>query len=442
MSKTALIRNAVLADYDPPRIANGDLRLAGGRIAERGLKLTPLPGEAFIDADGAIVMPGLVNGHTHLYSALAAGMPAPPQTPRNFLEILQWVWWRLDRALDADSTRMSGAIGAMDAALAGTTTLIDHHASPNFIEGSLDVLSEAVGGIGLRGIYCYELTGRNGPEGARAGLEENRRFLKRCAEDKTGMIAALAGAHASFTCSDTSLEGLAEIAGDFGAGVHIHLDEGADDETLSRKRYGAGAFERLQKFGLLRPGTVLCHCIHVNDNEIAAINEMDGITLAHNARSNMNNAVGYAPLAKIRRPVQLGTDGIGSDMFAEAQAAWFKSRDNSAGLTPNGIIAMLANSARRASAALGVTLGKLEKGAAADIVVTNWRPATPLNAENLGGQLIFAMSSRHVRHVFVNGNCIVKNHEFQAFDEPTWRARARDITTALWTRMEALGAEG
>src|SRR5439155_8532853 len=257
-----------------------------------------------------------------------------------------------------------------------------HHASPRHIENSLDLIERGIDSVGLRAVLCYEVTDRHGVKGREAGLEENRRYIAKCLETRDGKFAALSGAHASFTLDDLSLIGVEHWADEFDTGVHIHVAEDPCDERITRQRYKKPLIERLARAQMLGPQHVLAHCIHLDDDAIAQLNEAQ-VTVAHNPRSNMNNAVGYAPIAKLKCPVMLGTDGIGADMFAEAQAAWFKSRDGGAGISPAQVVAMLAQSARRASKSLNVTLGKLDVGAAGDVVITDYVPFTELTAANL-----------------------------------------------------------
>lgn len=431
-----LLTNAILLDLDPIGVESADLRLDGGLIAQRG-KLQPSPGEEVIDCGGAVVLPGLVNGHTHLYSALAVGMPPPPRPPADFHEILKLVWWRLDRALDAESIELSAAIGAMDSLHCGVTTLIDHHSSPSCIDGSLDRIERSLNMVGLRGVLCYETTDRNGRAGREAGLEENRQYIARCHATRSARFAALSGAHASFTLDDLSLVGITQWADEFNVGAHIHVAEDPCDDLITRQRYKMPLIERLARNELLGPQHVLAHCIHLGDDAIDQLNEAQ-VTVAHNPRSNMNNAVGYAPLAKLRCPVMLGTDGIGGDMLAEARCAWLKSRDARAGKSPGEIVQMLANSARRASRSLGITLGQLHVGAAADVVITDCVPFSPLTSDNAAAHLLFGLDSRHVRHVFVDGRCILNERRVVGCAEHDLRRQALTISRDLWQRMKRI----
>ena len=261
---------------------------------------------------------GLVNAHTHLYSALAVlGMPAPDPAPTNFLEILERVWWRLDRALDADSLRAGAELYVAEALDFGTTTLIDHHESPNFIEGSLDVLAEVCEELGMRALLVYGVTERNGGEHeARRGLAENERLLARLAKSPSKWVRGGVGIHASFTVSDATLRRAAELAAEYAAPLHIHVAEDLADVEDAHRRGFAGVVDRLEQLGALRPGAILAHGVHLTRDEVRRI-DAAGAWLVQNPRSNRGNGVGYpAHLAAASR-VALGTDGFPADMRAE-----------------------------------------------------------------------------------------------------------------------------
>ena len=260
--------------------------------------------------------PGLVCGHHHLYSALARGMPAPPVTPTSFAEILEQVWWRLDVALDLEMLRWSAALGALEALECGTTAIVDHHEGPSAIEGSLDVIAEACAQVGVRVRCCYGVTDRHGADGARRGLAENERFLR---SGGSGMV----GLHAAFTCSDETLEAAAGLARDLGVGVHVHVAEGQVDED---------AAVRLR--GLVHGDWLVVHGVHLREPLPA--------TLAHNARSNMNNSVGYARPRRWPHTVVLGTDGIGADMLEEFRLAYARAREDDISTTPDHAWSWLA----------------------------------------------------------------------------------------------------
>ena len=291
-----LFRNATLVQLDPPWVEVGDLRQEGGRIAAVGGPVEPQAKDEIVDCSGAVLMPGLVNGHTHLYSALAAGMPAPTWPPTNFHEILKWIWWRLDRAHTLESVRTCGVIGALAAVRCGTTTLIDHHASPEAIAGSLSALEEGIAAVGCRAVMCYEVTCRNRKTEAREGLAENERYIRLCQERADGKFAALVGAHASFTLDGESLAACIVLAKRFGVGVHIHAAEDPIDEHNTLSWHGYRLVDRFEHHGLLDlAGTIIAHGTHFTDADVARINaHQSTLTMAHNPRSNMNNGVGYA----------------------------------------------------------------------------------------------------------------------------------------------------
>jgi putative selenium metabolism protein SsnA len=432
-------RDALLVQLDPARVEAGNLRAADGRIVGVGADAIASPGDEIVECDGAVLLPGLVNGHTHLYSVLAAGMPSPPRPPRNFHEILQFIWWRLDRAHDLASVEMSGVIGALAAVHCGTTTLIDHHASPNAIEGSLSALENGIAAVGCRGVLCYEVTDRNRSDEAKQGLAENERFIRHCQQRGGGNFAGMIGAHASFTIEEASLAGCVDLARKLNVGVHIHAAEDPVDERITRERFGCGLIARFKRVGLLEiAGSILGHGTHLSDADIEAVNERKEISLAHNPNSNMNNGVGSTPVAKFARLPQLGTDGIGADMWREARTAEFKSHDADLPIPFGASLQMLGQSARFASKCLGVRIGVLEVGAAADLVLTSYRPATPLSADNLAGHFLFAMGPEFVRDVMIAGWWVMRKGHIVTCDERAIRARSVEIARALNQRMAAI----
>jgi cytosine/adenosine deaminase-related metal-dependent hydrolase len=267
--------------------------------------------EAARTAVGAGQTPGLVCAHHHLYSSLARGMPPPPTTPGTFLEILEHVWWRLDRALDLAMIEWSAKLGALEALEAGCTSIIDHHESPNAIEGSLSVIADACAEVGVRVDTCYGITDRHGADGAQRGLEENDRYLAAGGRGRVGV-------HAAFTCSDETISAAAELAIAHGVGVHVHVAEGPDD---------IGAADRLRD--LTTDDWLIVHGVHLADDH-----GLRG-TIVHNPRSNMNNSVGYADPARFANPIALGTDGIGADMIGEFQLAYFKQRERDIHAVPD-----------------------------------------------------------------------------------------------------------
>lgn len=423
-----LLKGATLVGLDPAHVETADLRIEGERIAERGRDLGD--GADAVDLSGCLVLPGLVNAHTHLYSALARGMPWPSPAPRNFIEILEKVWWRLDRALDEDAVYHSALAGAMEAALSGTTLLIDHHSSPSFIAGSLDTIRRAVEAVGLRSVLCYEVTDRNGTAGRDAGLAENRRFLS---APPTPLTRGMIGGHASFTLSEEAMAGLAEIAADTGASLHVHVAEDRADVEDCAARYGTSLLERYDRHRLLISRTLLAHCVHLSADEVRAAHGK-GAWIAHNPRSNMNNAVGYAPTSALRRAA-LGTDGIGGDILAEARAAYLKMRETGRSDAMEATLELMAGGHRLGAALFGLPFGKLDAGAPADLVVLDYRPPTPLTTANVGGHLLFGIDRGDVRSVLVAGRWVVRDRDLVQVDGRVVAAEARTAAAALWARM-------
>jgi len=426
-----LLRGAALVHLDPPRVERADLRLAQGRIVERGPRLERRPGEELHDLSGLWVMPGLVCAHTHLYSALATGMPLPEAPPTSFADMLSKVWWRMDRALDAASIAACARVGGLAALRAGVTTLVDHHASPNAIEGSLEILDAGLEELGLRRVLCYEVTDRGGAERARAGLQAHRGLLR--AGSAGGMRAALIGGHASFTLSDETLRSMVRLAEEHAVGLHVHVAEAADDATLT----GEPVVPRLARLGALRPGSIFAHGVHLEASDLHRVEDA-GAWLTHQPRSNQNNGVGYAPVCRFGRNVALGTDGIGADMIAELQAAYFQSQEARTGLAPGRWLGVLATGARLAGGALGVRLGCLERGAEADLVVLDPPPGPPVRADNVAATLLYRLSSSAVRHVMVGGRWRLLDREPVGLDPRSLSLEAETQAEALWARMNTL----
>jgi putative selenium metabolism protein SsnA len=422
----------VVTSLDPVRVARDDVHVRDGRVVADG-------GGERRDCSGCLVVPGNVCAHTHLYSALARGMPYGLPPPEDFLQILQRVWWRLDRALDEDGVRASALVGGMEALLSGTTSLVDHHASPNAIDGSLDIVAEALATLGIRSVVCYETSDRDGPERARAGLAENRRFVQRVNREQLPLARGMVGAHASFTLSDETLAGCADAARAHGVGLHVHAAEDDLDEWDAVTLHEVRVAERLARAGALDERTLLAHGVHLNDDELALVAAADA-SIVHNARSNMSNAVGRARLGAFGPRVALGTDGIGSDMFEESRTAYFRLREDDRHVGPDWPLQRLAEGARLVGAAFGEgRLGRIEAGAPADLVVLDYAAPAPLDARSLPGHWVFGLGSRTVRDVMVAGEWVVLDRRLTRVDAQELAARARVQADRLWRRLEDIG---
>jgi putative selenium metabolism protein SsnA len=409
-------------------IEKSDLVVEDGRVGGD-------PGGAErIDVSGCVVVPGHVCAHHHLYSHLARGMPGPAPAPTSFLEILERVWWRLDRALDHETIHLSALAGAVEAVLAGTTTVLDHHSSPEAIDGSLDGVAEGLVEAGVRGVVCYEVTDRHGPSVGDRGVSENARFL---ASNRHALVRGMVGAHASFTIGPATMDALVAAARDAGAPIHIHLAEDELDERDSLDRYGVRVARRLERAGALAEGDLVAHGVRLDGEEIALLRS-SGAWLAHNPRSNMNNGVGYAPAARMGERVALGSDGIDGDMFAEARACYLRAREADLSTAPSLALDRLATGAAVAGASFGEPLlGKLEPRAPADLAVLEYGAPTRLDSSNLAGHYVFGLGSRAVRDVMVAGRWIVRNRRHRLLDEDELAARCRGAAERLWRNMES-----
>lgn len=324
-------------------------------------------------------------------------------------------------------------MGGIEAALSGTTLLVDHHASPSFVRGSLGALRGALEEVGLRSVLCYEVTDRNGREGRDLGIEENRDFVSGGA---TTLTRGMFGAHASFTLSEESLGLIASASGPMGAGLHVHVAEDKADVEHCRSVHGCSLPERLERHGLLGPSALLAHCVHLSPQEAGGV-QARGAWIAHNPRSNMNNAVGHAPVEALKRSA-LGTDGIDEDMLAETRAAFLKMRDVGRPDAGSAAIALLAGGHRLASELMGIPFGRLDAGAPADFVVLEYRPPTPLTADNVIGHLLFGMDRSHVSSVLVAGRFVVRDRRVMGVDAAAAFERARRVAREVWSRMDRL----
>ncbi len=444
-----LIRNGTVLTFgsEPKLIENGAVAVEGDTIVAVGTteELEAEYGETagdLIDASGKLIMPGLICAHGHFYGAFSRGMPLNCDAPSSFTEILERLWWRLDRALTLEDCTYSALLTLPGAIRAGTTTIIDHHASPNAIEGSLDAVAEATKRAGLRLSTCYEVTDRNGAEGAQAGIDENIRFLKRCAAERDPLVTASFGLHASCTCSDETLEKCVAAADalDFDAGFHIHVAEGEADVEDSLERSNKRVVHRLGDLGILGPHSLAIHCVHVDESEIDRLHST-GTNVIHNPESNMNNAVGVADvLAMLEKgiPVGLGTDGFTLDMWREMKVAYIlhklaKEDPRVFGAEP--LQMCYQHNAHIASVFWDKPLGELTPGAYADIIIVNYRAPTPLDLGNFPWHAQFGLSAVDVDTTIVGGKVLMQEGELTTLDEAAIMAHARELAPEIWSRL-------
>lgn len=426
----------------PLLIPNGAVYVRDDRIMDVGKSsriVKAYKSAGSINANGKVLMPGLINSHTHLYSTFALGMPSIGQQPRNFMQTLRRVWWRLDRALSEEAIQLSALLSLAQAIRAGTTTLIDHHSSPQAIRGSLDCLSNIVERVGIRACLSYEVSDRDGKRCTREGIEENVRFLQ-AINRRSSLVRGMFGLHSSFTLSDETLRRCVTAARAVNAGFHLHCAEGLIDNEDSIKRHGKGVVERLAKVGVLGPQTILAHCVHVSEAQISLLAKTRTM-VAHNPRSNMNNAVGCAPLMHMLKrgvTVGLGTDGMSELMWDELKTGVLLhkhvGRDVRAG-TSEMITALFQNNARIASQIFGAKIGVIEKRAKADLILVDYYPTTPLTKENLAAHVLFGIANARVDSTIVDGKILMRNGKLRRIDESSIASRGRKIARLVWRRM-------
>jgi putative selenium metabolism protein SsnA len=397
------------------------------------------PDARILDAHGGLILPGLINLHHHFYSALARGLN--PEIPiRTFAETLNGLWWRLDRALDPEAIRVSAQLIAADCIRWGCTTVFDHHASPSCASGSLDILAEVLDAAGLCAVLCYEVSDRNGHAAARAGIEENVRFLREHRGDP--YIRGALGLHASFTLREETLKEAAKrLPAD--AGCHIHIAEDPIDRDASMRAFGASPMERLERHGLLGPRCLLAHGIHLNSDEYARVARHES-NLIHNPESNANNAVGHLDVASARDQgclIGLGTDGISSSMLGSLRAAVLMQRAagacSTASLrdTPDFLHNNVVVARRFFDEPL---LGELAPGAPADIIVVDAPPYTPICPDSVLSHLVFGAAEAPVRHTIARGRILLEDFCHKTIDPVALTAHARQLAPGLWQRFHDL----
>ncbi|MGB5294832.1 MAG: amidohydrolase family protein [Thermoanaerobaculia bacterium] len=395
-------RDGMVLVAEAGRIARFDAEAPAGRVT------APL-----LDCTGARIEPGRVNAHTHIYSGLAPlGMPAPEAAPENFLQILQRVWWRLDRALDEESLRASARYYVAQALLAGTTTLVDHHESPNFVEGSLELLADACQELGMRALLCYGATERNGGrEEAHRGLEECRRFHQ---DNGRPLVRGVVGLHASFTVSDQTIEEAAGLCRELDTVMHVHLAEDLADVEDAIERGYDGPLERLLHFGALPPGSVLAHCVHCQAAQVRTI-AAKGLWIVQNPRSNRGNGVGYPAALGESGRVAVGTDGYPARMEDELRVLRAEAAEHG---EAEALVDARAHGGHRLGAdRFGLQLAPLTPGGAADFIVRD---------------------NDRVLHVGVAGRVVVRDGCLTTADLEEIHARAEEQAKRLWDRMSSV----
>ena len=434
----------VTRDKNNPFLKDGCVAIEGTKIVEVAptseLK-DKYKGSSFVDAHGGIIMPGFINAHMHYYSAFSRGFGGKGGEPaKNFNEVLERLWWKLDKALMLEDSYYSAMVCMIDCIKNGATTIIDHHASPYAIKGSLFRMADAARETGIRSCLCYEVSDRDGEKIMRDGIEENVDFIKYARAEKTDLLAGMFGLHASMTLSSETLAACAEAMGDLDAGYHVHVAEGPGDEVDSESKYGKRIMERFRDFGITGSKSIAVHCIHVNEAEKDIIKET-GTAVVHNPESNMGNAVGCSPVLDMYQRgilIGLGTDGYVSDMIQSYKMAnaLQKHHNQHPNVAWGEIPGMLfENNIDIAARYFDVPVGRLAPGYSADVVVSDYIPPTELTDTNINGHLLFGTSGRSIITTVARGKVLMQDRRLSDIDEAEVVAKARENSKKVWERF-------
>jgi putative selenium metabolism protein SsnA len=441
---TTRFENGIVATLGPNNkvtwngsvVTDGESIVGVGDAAEMKSRF---PDAESVDCNGKIVLPGFICTHHHFYSTMARGMAIPGEAASNFVEILERLWWKVDRALCEEDILLSAQVPLIDCIRNGTTTIIDHHASPGMRDGSLDLIEKAVREAGVRASLCYEVSDRNVMGG---GVEENERFIKKIGKGD-GQIAAMMGLHASFTVSDETLERCVGIAKDAGVGCHVHVAEDLADREDSIQKYGMPTVHRLDKMGASGEKSLFIHCVHIDDEEMDIIASTN-TCVVHNPESNMNNAVGVTrifDLLKRNILLGLGTDGMSSDMLSQMRCGYLLHR--LANKDPRVAFMelpqlLLWNNPDIVERQFGIRVGEIAEGHPADLAILDYQPPTVLNENNFLGHLIFGLVDATVDTTVCKGRILMQNKKILSMDEERIAARSRELAPEMWKRLAEL----
>lgn len=434
----------ITRDSANPFIENGAVVCDGKLIIEVGdyasLK-SKYPTAEFIDAHGGVIMPGLINAHNHIYSAMSRGISIKGYNPKGFLDILDGMWWTIDRNLSLEGTRYSAAATYIDCIKNGCTTVFDHHASFGEIPDSLFTIGEESKKYGIRSCLCYETSDRDGEEKCDQAIKENVDFINACRKDDSDMLAGMFGMHAQFTLSDKTLDKCSSVIPE-GAGYHIHVAEGIEDLHDCLDKHNKRIVDRLFDFGILGSHTILGHCIYVNEREMDLIKKTDTMVV-HNPESNMGNAVGCPPTMKIMSKgilTGLGTDGYTNDMYESMKVANVLHKHNLCDPTVawSEVPEMLFNgNAEIGRRFFKTPFGRLIPGYSADVITLDYNPLTPMNADNVNGHILFGISGRYTTNTICAGRVLMKNREVLGVDEEKFYAECREASQKTWDAINS-----
>jgi len=418
-----LLKNATYIDWKTLEFKNVNILVEEGFSGKIKFidEIKSVESDQIIDCKGKLVTKSFAIGHHHVYSALARGMGTPKKNPENFYEILQYVWWTLDKALDKNMIEASALATAMACAKAGSTFVIDHHASPNFIEGSQDIIAKAFDKVGVNHLLCYEITDRDGIEKAEEGIAETENYLK----SNQGLV----GLHASFTVNNEIMKRATNLMNKYNSGIHIHVAEDLYDQRHCYDNYNKRVIERLNDYGILNSSkTILSHCLHVDENERKIIKDSKAFVV-QNMESNLNNKVGYFNAKDLGNNLMLGTDGMHSDMLQSAKAAFFVGQGFDT-------IDYLSAYERFRKVHDYIAMNKFDGDGENNLVILDYDSPTEITQDNFLGHFIFGINSNHINDVISNGEVIVKDRKIQKVNESEILNFSKEQSLRLWKKMQ------
>ena len=433
----------ITQDKDRPSIEDGAVVIEGNKIIAVDTTeniLAKYKEEDIIDVDGKVIMPGFINTHHHIYSAFARGMASSGKPNENFLEILENLWWKIDKKLSLEDLKYSAYTTYIDCIKKGVTTVFDHNASPFAVTGSLDSIADAAKDLGLRTCLCYEVSDRDGEKIAQEGIDENINFIKKYNTDEQNMIKGMFGLHASFTLSDETLRKCDEELKGLNAGYHVHVAEGIDDLEQCLEKYGKRVVERLRDMNILGDKTIAVHCIHVTDDELNILRDTNTMVV-HNPESNMGNAVGCQPFLELHQKgitIGLGTDGYTSDMTESMKVANIihkHVKQNPSVAWGEVPVSMFENNRKIAQKYFSGDLGILRAGALADVIVVDYDPLTPMNENNINSHILFGFTGKDVVTTIIDGKVIMQDRKLVGINEKEIFKTSREVAKKLWDRM-------
>lgn len=424
MTEPLFLKNGIFIDHKTLKFSEGNFSVgkgADGKVEQ----VDSIPENAeSLDCKGKFITRSFINSHHHIYSALALGMPAPAKQPKDFHEILKYIWWKLDRSLTNEMIEFSALTTAIASIRNGVTFIVDHHSSPFSISGSLDTIERSLSKSGVSSLLCYELSDRDGDVHSSEALSETEEYLK---SGKQGLV----GLHASFTVSEKLLSNAVSMAEQYGTGIHIHAAEDPVDQKITQSKYGKSVIERLSDSGALTLNrSILAHCIHIDKKERDILADSKS-WIVQNPESNLNNGVGIFDPEKLEERSLLGTDGMNSDMSGSARTA-FLTGNLSGGNSPADIYNRLRNGHNY------LHQGGFRGDGDNNLIVLDYKPGTDFSSNNFHSHFAYGISGNDVDSVISGGDIVMKEKKIINLDEASILKHSSELSKILWDRMKEI----